>query len=763
MEHNIQISASDHASTVFKKMFPDSQIAAKYGCGRTKTSAIINVMADTSQQDICRQVQQQPFTLATDGSNDGTSSQLYPVLLTYYDDSKGQVKEVLYSLPECKQSCTGENIFKLVDGELTKANIPWQNCIGFSADNASVMMGRKKGVASFVLEKNKDCMIVGCPCHMVHNAAEKAAKTLPLAVDDFLIDIYYYLDKSSKRYLSLQSWQSLCDTEVQKILKHVSTRWLSLTKCIDRLITQWEPLKGFFKDEVKSNVTSKLTKKKTLNLTQPAKKNNTSTSKASSSSVHVAKPKPTTTSKSGSTSKASSSSVNVDKPKPTTTSKSGPTTKASSSSVNVAKPKPPTTSTKSTTRTPSTSALKTKPKTSFVPVTKTTTCSASKQASSTVSTSGAKDKGTKRGLEPSKSSTNVKRVCTGSGKDSSSGSTTSSGSSLEKSESRLLRIHRLFNSPQTKLYCHFLRYANAMFDETNLLLQRDEPCIHLLNRKLNALLRDIMLRFLKPSVISSSDNLTNIRYELKENQKDNKDIIIGTSTREYINSNTVTDKEVLSAADVDSFYLTVRRYYQAACSYVIKTFPLDDQLLKHAEILDIDLRQQKNFESVQYFVTRFPCLLGENVDKDKLEMEFAKYQVVDLSVVPVEARVDKKWSIISEITDPATGAPAYPLLTQVMKGILVLPHSNAQCERAFSIVRKNKTDFRPNMSTATLQSLLIEKLCNSDTPCFRRDFSTDFLKNAKKATYRSLHPVQDAGASTSSTTGASTSSSSRTN
>ena len=45
VEHNIQISASDHASTVFKKMFPDSQIAAKYGCGRTKTSAIINVMA----------------------------------------------------------------------------------------------------------------------------------------------------------------------------------------------------------------------------------------------------------------------------------------------------------------------------------------------------------------------------------------------------------------------------------------------------------------------------------------------------------------------------------------------------------------------------------------------------------------------------------------------------------------------------------------------------------------------------------------------
>ena len=36
IEHNIQIAASDHAGSLFRVMFPDSQIAKKYGCGRTK-------------------------------------------------------------------------------------------------------------------------------------------------------------------------------------------------------------------------------------------------------------------------------------------------------------------------------------------------------------------------------------------------------------------------------------------------------------------------------------------------------------------------------------------------------------------------------------------------------------------------------------------------------------------------------------------------------------------------------------------------------
>ena len=62
----------------------------------------------------------------------------------------------------------------------------------------------------------------------------------------------------------------------------------------------------------------------------------------------------------------------------------------------------------------------------------------------------------------------------------------------------------------------------------------------------------------------------------------------------------------------------------AACSYIIKKFPLDE-FLQHAEVVDISLRKQVSFSSVEYFVSRFPCMIKES-ELDELEEEFAVYQ-----------------------------------------------------------------------------------------------------------------------------------------
>ena len=40
-KHNLSFLTSDHASKLFKIMFPDSEIAKAFGCGHTKTAAII--------------------------------------------------------------------------------------------------------------------------------------------------------------------------------------------------------------------------------------------------------------------------------------------------------------------------------------------------------------------------------------------------------------------------------------------------------------------------------------------------------------------------------------------------------------------------------------------------------------------------------------------------------------------------------------------------------------------------------------------------
>ena len=54
--------------------------------------------------------------------------------------------------------------------------------------------------------------------------------------------------------------QELFDTDQKRMLKHVCTRWLSIGRCLERLLQNWEPLKAFFKEEKQ-----KLDKKKTAN------------------------------------------------------------------------------------------------------------------------------------------------------------------------------------------------------------------------------------------------------------------------------------------------------------------------------------------------------------------------------------------------------------------------------------------------------------------------------------------------------------------
>lgn len=64
-----------------------------------------------------------------------------------------------------------------------------------------------------------------------------------------MIDNFYYFDKSTKRKSGLSEYCTFCDTQYRKILKHVSTRWLSLEQAVDRTLRQYLGLKSYFLSE----------------------------------------------------------------------------------------------------------------------------------------------------------------------------------------------------------------------------------------------------------------------------------------------------------------------------------------------------------------------------------------------------------------------------------------------------------------------------------------------------------------------------------
>ena len=104
-------------------MSPDFKIAAKYGSGLTKTRCIVETFANLDENYLTEIMRNQPFSIATDGSNDFEDVKLYPVAVRIFDNIAGRVLSSLLSVQQCEQASTGENIFHILNNELSRHNI----------------------------------------------------------------------------------------------------------------------------------------------------------------------------------------------------------------------------------------------------------------------------------------------------------------------------------------------------------------------------------------------------------------------------------------------------------------------------------------------------------------------------------------------------------------------------------------------------------------------------------------------------------------
>ena len=96
--------------------------------------------------------------------------------------------------------------------------------------------------------------------------------------------------------------------------------------------------------------------------------------------------------------------------------------------------------------------------------------------------------------------------------------------------------------------------------------------------------------------------------------------------------------------------------------------------------------------------------------------------------------MDVIWHHISTIKS-ADGHLKFNMLSKIAKLVLCIAHSNAGEERVFSMIRKNKTPFRPNLALdKTLPNLLSVKLA-TDEPCHRYSPPASVVQRAGKVTW----------------------------
>ena len=81
-------------------------------------------------------------------------------------------------------------------------------------------------------------------------------------------------------------------------------------------------------------------------------------------------------------------------------------------------------------------------------------------------------------------------------------------------------------------------------------------------------------------------------------------------------------------------------------------------------------------------------------------------------------------------------------LSRIAQLVLVLPHSNADAERVFSVVGLNKTKTRNSLALeGTLSSIMTVKMANIAPECYKWEPPLSIIRASKSATnaYNSRH------------------------
>ena len=134
--------------------------------------------------------------------------------------------------------------------------------------------------------------------------------------------------------------------------------------------------------------------------------------------------------------------------------------------------------------------------------------------------------------------------------------------STDESQARFIRLKSLFEDPLTEVYLMFLESILPTFTHMNQFLQRDEPLIHVLYPQLTKLLKRILGKYLKPSVLAKSvadQKLADVNFKDLEDQVNNDDLVIGIMTKQLAHK--LLDDGNITVNQLKAFYTAVRAFY----------------------------------------------------------------------------------------------------------------------------------------------------------------------------------------------------------
>ena len=148
VEHNLPIVLAVHIPQLNLAQYPDSAIASRFKCARTKTTALMNkVLAAEIHREVIQSMQTCHFSLIMDETTDVSVVKQAYLLARMFHPVTNRVRTFFYKIVEVPNADAG-NVFNAIESNFEHDGIPFKNQIGFGSDGASVMRGKHNSVLS---------------------------------------------------------------------------------------------------------------------------------------------------------------------------------------------------------------------------------------------------------------------------------------------------------------------------------------------------------------------------------------------------------------------------------------------------------------------------------------------------------------------------------------------------------------------------------------------------------------------------------------
>ncbi|KAI6648088.1 hypothetical protein LOD99_11897 [Oopsacas minuta] len=207
------------------------------------------------------------------------------------------------------------------------------------------------------------------------------------------------------------------------------------------------------------------------------------------------------------------------------------------------------------------------------------------------------------------------------------------------------------------------------------------------------LLRGYLANFIQPEIIIATADILTIDYRNKVNQLPRNSLVVGNDTLDLISE---FEDEIHSTLMGDRFYDSVRLFYETVVSKMLAKFPHRNDTLSDLVFLNPRNRTHCCIQSITRLCKQFMTTTSEEIDQ--IIQEFVAYKITPDNQLPLYnstdiAAIDHFWSAMSSLevvtsVDLSDSPLAYSNLSKLSKILLTLPHSNADPERLFSMVKK---------------------------------------------------------------------------